>query len=271
MSALIAAEHSEKVFSLGRVDAPTFSRRVALINLGLVEYETGNPEAGYRCFHPVTGDNRTPEKLDFPCAVMKIARITGDTRSLEELARQLDPVLTGPSKHPHNWWETARHVARSMVAVLLGDRETAASEIYYFAQCQSCYSPLGLAGRSFDAVLGLLESMEGEFDAAVGHLQDGVHFCRKSGFRPELGWTCLGLAETLLKRGGAGDRAAASQVLDDGRGIARHLGMKPLLEKIEDCRKRITRTPEWRIFNSGSTYFHAGVCDSSELPSHVLT
>jgi DNA-binding CsgD family transcriptional regulator len=238
-------ENSEQVLSLSRADASTFSRTFTLMNLGLVEFETGNSESGYRCLHNVAGGTEIVKKLGFPCAAAKLVRITGDTSCLGELAYVPQPKPPGPKK-PHEWWETARHVARSMIAILQGDRETAGDEKTYFSRWKGCYSPLGMAGRSYDAVLGLLESTLGEFDAAVGHLRDAVEFCRTSGLKPELAWSWLELAETLIRRSHPGDRRAASLLLDEGRDLARCLGMTPLLGKIDACSKTIERSPQWR-------------------------
>jgi DNA-binding CsgD family transcriptional regulator len=181
----------------------------------------------------------------FPCAEVKIARITDDAARLEELARRLELTAEPPGPGPFGFWQAAWHVTRASLAALVGDRTMAASERAYFERWIGCF-PLGMTGRSYRAMPGLVESNLCELDAAVGHLKSAVVFCRSSGFRPELAWTCLDLAETLLLRGASGDEEAASRTLDEGGAVARSLGMSPLITKIEACRNRIAETPAWR-------------------------
>ena len=59
-----------------------------------------------------------------------------------------------------------------------------------------------------------------------------MSFCRKSGYRPELAWTCCNYADLLLKRNGEGDRAKANALLDESLAISSELGMRPLMERV---------------------------------------
>jgi tetratricopeptide (TPR) repeat protein len=88
-------------------------------------------------------------------------------------------------------------------------------------------------------VLGLLAQTLGQLDDAVAHFEDGLTFCRESGCRPELAWTCYGYADTLLHRNGPGDRPKAISLLDEGLEISRELGMCPLTERILNCQDHL--------------------------------
>ena len=62
---------------------------------------------------------------------------------------------------------------------------------------------------SVDRLLGLLCQTMGNLDQASEHFEDALNFCRKAGYRPELGWTCCDYADTLLHRNDEGDREKA--------------------------------------------------------------
>jgi hypothetical protein len=81
--------------------------------------------------------------------------------------------------------------------------------------------------------VGRLAHSLGRLDGAVAHFEEGLAFCRKNRCRPELAWTCCDYADTLLQRDGAGERAQAMSLLDEGLDLSRELGMRPLMERIE--------------------------------------
>ena len=83
-----------------------------------------------------------------------------------------------------------------------------------------------------DRLLGLLAQMTGDPDQAVTHFEDGVVFCRKAGYRPELAWTCLDYSDALREQDGPGDKAKAVVLLDESLAISSELGMRPLMERV---------------------------------------
>ena len=66
----------------------------------------------------------------------------------------------------------------------------------------------------------------------MAHFEDALAFTRKAGYRPELAWTCCDYADLLRQRNGPGDGERAAALLEEGLGIARDLGMRPLMERI---------------------------------------
>ena len=72
----------------------------------------------------------------------------------------------------------------------------------------------------------------GQLPRAVDHLEDGVAFCRGTGRRPELAWTCCDYADCLLQRNESGDREKAKSLLDESLTISSELGMRPLMERV---------------------------------------
>ena len=83
-----------------------------------------------------------------------------------------------------------------------------------------------------DRVLGLLAQTMGNLDQAISHFEDGLAFCRKAGYRPELAWTYCDYADMLLERHGDGDRARAITMLDESLAISSVLGVRPLMERV---------------------------------------
>jgi len=83
-----------------------------------------------------------------------------------------------------------------------------------------------------DRVLGLLAQTMSNLDQALAHFEDGLAFCRKSGYRTELAWTCCDYADALRERDGPGDKEKAMSLLDESLAISSELGMRPLMERV---------------------------------------
>ena len=68
-------------------------------------------------------------------------------------------------------------------------------------------------------------------------IEDALTFCRKAGYRAELGWTCHDYADTLLA-GAQGqatthrDHQKAKSLLEESLSISTELGMRPLMERV---------------------------------------
>jgi hypothetical protein len=87
-------------------------------------------------------------------------------------------------------------------------------------------------GVCMDRVLGLLAESLNRRETAHDHFEDAMGFCRDSGCRPELAWTCSDYAEMLLDRDEPGDRETAIELQDEALAITQELGMRPLTERI---------------------------------------
>jgi DNA-binding CsgD family transcriptional regulator len=89
-----------------------------------------------------------------------------------------------------------------------------------------------------DRLLGLLAHRAGQTRRAVGHFEDALAFCRRSGYRPELAWTCYEYARALLDAGRRDDRARAGILLEESHGLSLQLGLRPLVNAIAAFRRR---------------------------------
>ncbi len=81
-------------------------------------------------------------------------------------------------------------------------------------------------------LLAILSHTLGNLDRASEHFEDGMAFCRKAGYRPELAWTCCDYADMLRERDPEGDRSKAITLLDESLAISSELGMRPLMERV---------------------------------------
>ena len=101
---------------------------------------------------------------------------------------------------------------------------------------------VALAG---DRLLGILAQAMGNLDQATTHFEDALAFCRKSGYLPELAWTCCDYADTLLHpstgsgRTDVSNREKAMSLLDESLAISTELGMRPLMERAQSRRETL--------------------------------
>jgi DNA-binding CsgD family transcriptional regulator len=108
-------------------------------------------------------------------------------------------------------------------------------------------SAVRVCGLTTGRVLGLLAHAVGQKRRAWTHFERALAFCRASGFKPELAWTCHDYAAALVDLGARDDRVKAAAVLDEGEQIAAALGLEPLRRRIaafrERYRLRLARNP----------------------------
>jgi DNA-binding CsgD family transcriptional regulator len=103
------------------------------------------------------------------------------------------------------------------------------------------------SGVTTGRVLGLLAHAAGQKRRAWTHFEAALAFCRASGFKPELAWTCHDYAAALVDVGVRDDKAKAAALLDEGEQIAAAIGLEPLRKRIaafrERYRLRLERNP----------------------------
>ena len=85
---------------------------------------------------------------------------------------------------------------------------------------------------SVDRLLAFLSQTVANADQAASHFDEALTFCRRTGCRPELAWSCCDYADMLRERDGEGDRAKAFTLLDEFLAISSELGMRPLMERV---------------------------------------
>ncbi len=165
-------------------------------------------------------------------AIPAIARITGVPGRLEIAEAAAEAVLSEQSVTP--LLARFAKAGLALLAVQKGD-QSAAEEHYAYLQGHRG-TMIGTIS-STDRLLGLLAHTMGNLDQAATHFEDGLAFCRKAGYRPELAWSCCDYADTLRERDAEGDRAKAMSLLDESLAISSELGMRPLMERVQGRRE----------------------------------
>jgi DNA-binding CsgD family transcriptional regulator/tetratricopeptide (TPR) repeat protein len=214
----------------------------------VLEYETGNDVAGEQYVQRLIDTDRDAQP--YPLAgvftavtLAQIAYITNGMIDTEPAIRAARAVMAKPSA-VRNAVVSAR-MARALLAVLDADVDDCETDLEALAPFESVMpTQHGLAtGR----VLGLLAHAVGQKRRAWNHFEQALVFCRASGFKPELAWTCHDYAVALLDLGDRDDRVKAAMLLDAGEQVAAGLGLEPLLKRIvafrERYRLRLARNP----------------------------
>ena len=153
-----------------------------------------------------------------------VARITGVGDHLDAADAAAQAVLSSPAATP-NVTKYAT-IGASLMAVHRGDTEGAARQ-YSALEDHRGAEPLHVA-----RLRGLLSRTMGKLDDASAHFDEALSFYRKSGYGPELAWTCFEYADVLLQRDGPGDGQKAASLLDESLAISQELGMRPLMERV---------------------------------------
>ena len=163
-------------------------------------------------------------------------QITGVTDRLDIAEEAAQAVLSSPSATPERvQW------ARVGVALAAVQRGDAAAAKEQYAHLKSSPGRMSRAGTvTIARVLGLLAQAKGHLDLAATHFEDALAFCRKSGYRPELAWTCYNYA-SLLRERHQPNRAVA--LLSEALAICIELGMRPLMERVYSLRESIEAQP----------------------------
>jgi hypothetical protein len=226
---------------IGLAVQPRDPRHLAL--RAVLEYGLGDGDAGapyVAQLHEVAESVPPPgpiaDHVFLAGMVPFVSRCTNTDVGLDVASVAAQRVLSLPRVAP-----VLAMIARRGLALTAVERRdaTAAERLYGELESgrgtASIFIPL-----TVDRLLGLLAAAFGGLDAARGHFEDGLAFCARAGYRPEYAWTASDYAETLLAGGISDDRSRAVALQDEALGIARELGMRPLLERILARRELLT-------------------------------
>ena len=101
---------------------------------------------------------------------------------------------------------------------------------------------------TIDRLLGMLSLAIGDVSKAVGHLEDSLVFCARTGHITEYAWTCWSYAAVLLERMGNGDRLRAQDLLEEALQISTDPAMPPLRKRVDDLISRAGETPASGVY-----------------------
>jgi DNA-binding SARP family transcriptional activator len=224
---------AREMSELGLAAEPQDPRHLAL--RAALEYELGDHDAGAEYIarlQQVTESAPPPgpiaDHVFLATVIPLIGRIANADERLDAAEAAAERVVSLPRVAPVMAMNATSGLA--LIAVQKSDAN-AAKELYGALEAQrgtaNFFIPL-----TIDRLLGLLAATFGQIDAGLAHLADGLAFCDRAGYRPEYAWTASDYADVLLQRAGAGDYARAIALQDEAVGIARELGMRPLIERV---------------------------------------
>jgi DNA-binding CsgD family transcriptional regulator/tetratricopeptide (TPR) repeat protein len=214
----------------------------------VLEYETGNDVAGGQYVQRLIAADRNAQPYPIAgvftaLALSHIAYITNgmtDTEPAEAAARA---VITKPSAVRNAVVQA--QTGHALLAVLDADVDECETDLEALAPFEFVMPTQ--SGLTTGRVLGLLAHAVGQKRRAWNHFERALAFCRTSGFKPELAWTCHDYAAALLDLGAGDDRVKAAALLDEGEQIAAAIGLGPLRKRIaafrERYRLRLARNP----------------------------
>jgi DNA-binding CsgD family transcriptional regulator len=156
-----------------------------------------------------------------------IGRIIGFLDNAEAAEQAGERVLSSSSATP-----LAALIARIGLGLLAVQREDSAAARRYYADLETTLRGITFVELSGQHLLGLLAQTMGSLDAAEGHFQEALDFCRRAGISPELGWSALDYARLLLQRGRPDDHARAAALLEVARDIASRFHLPPLEQQV---------------------------------------
>ncbi len=94
-----------------------------------------------------------------------------------------------------------------------------------------------------DRVLGMIETLQGDWDAAERHLERSESTARRERLQPELARVLEARAELVLARGGAGSAMQARNLLGQARDIWRDLDTLREMERLRDKLRSLPTQP----------------------------
>ena len=179
-------------------------------------------------------------------AVPIIHRITGVVDRLDVAEAAARTVLSATAPTPYVAMMT--RAGLGLLAVWRDD--AAAAEQQYDAlrsgpgvMVPSTFMPfIRMVPASFMStarLLALLAQTSGKLDLSVNHFEDGLLFCRRADYRPELAWTCCDYADLLLQLGAPDQGERARLLFEESLTIVKELGMGPLQERVTERLDRI--------------------------------
>jgi DNA-binding CsgD family transcriptional regulator len=214
----------------------------------VLEYETGNDVVGAQFMQRLIDADRDAQPYPLAgiftaVALSQIAYITNGITDTELAFRAARGVLAKPSA-VRNAVISAR-MGHALLTVLDANVDECETDLEALAPVESVMPTQN--GLATSRVLGLLAHAVGQKRRAWTHFEHALVFCRASGFKPELGWTCHDYAAALLDGGARDDRAKAVALLDEGEQIATELDLAWLRKRIAAFRgryrQRLARNP----------------------------
>ena len=239
-----AARHSsDQGLAISPRAAPLLTTRI------IMEYQLGQFDEGAhyleRLLDAASAEPNAPvfEHSGVAFAIPMIAHMTGLPDRFDLAEKAAETAFSSPHGFP--MFKMVAESGLALMAVARGDGPG----------CERIYDRMVSAEQYFHwpmmagHILGLLAAAKGDPEQAVDHFENALQLCRTPGLRPNLAWTCLDYAGTLIRRNQSGDRDKASLLLDEALTLSTELGVKPLIDRAvalrNDADTQSVRTPAY--------------------------
>ena len=236
-----ARELSDRGFEISPSLLPLLHSRV------LLEYELGEAEDGARYLERLV--ESSSRAGPYPLREIFVAVAIAQTAPLAERAAGFGQPGAEPRTSAVPIARVTMEIAQAMAAIQKRDVDLDVDAVEDHLENLVAYRGLILAPCLVtDRLLGRLAQKLGRPREAVRHYEAAAIFCRTASYQPELAWTCYDFAGALIDRDGKGDRVEAASLLEEARGIASELSMRPLADLVSRFqarhRAKLVRKPD---------------------------
>jgi DNA-binding CsgD family transcriptional regulator/tetratricopeptide (TPR) repeat protein len=204
----------------------------------MMEFETGTEAQGREYLRQLLDADRPggPYPLARVFSAIALAQTTRFDRdaAIDDALAAINSVLERPAPLPN------AVVSVRMARALLCLRDPRAGDLEAELEFLSPLEPriptnwCIVLGR----LLGRLARAAGQHRVAAARFGSALAFCRRSGYRPELAWTCYDYATALLDSHERADRLKAAALMEEAGQAAAELHMAPLAALVTEFRKR---------------------------------
>jgi tetratricopeptide (TPR) repeat protein len=205
---------------------------VLRLQLASVEYQQGENARGDALVAESLRRSGGPGGAQlYPYAVAIMGGIYRITKKREHAETAREIARRGLGERAGNpLWEDVTRTGLALIAAVDRDPEASAR---FLRELRGCPPQMRSMVVTRDALVGLLARAADRTALAMYSFRKALQFC-EAGFLPEMAWTCLDYAETLLERGGPYNRARAKALLAESRQVARACGMGLLENRLAE-------------------------------------
>lgn len=153
--------------------------------------------------------------------------ITGNPEYLEAADSLVTTVLSG---RPVPFVELRLRIAQAILGAMRGDHR-GADEAYKRLSAMPSYNLI--REYRIERALAVVRESIGDYDRAARHLLAAISWCKKYQDQPVLAWTYADYGDVLRDPKSVGSDAEALHSYRSSLTIARKLGMRPLVDRVE--------------------------------------
>ena len=169
-----------------------------------------------------------PDRPMFRCLLTHVAAELGKEQAARRLLHALARDDFAALPRDDEWLYSMSVLAEACALVRDAESATALyAQLLPYAARNAASPPEGLAG-SVSRYLGLLASVEANWDQATSHFEDALELNRGMGARPWSARTECDYAVALTARGAPGDSVRAGELLEAALATSRELGLHAL-------------------------------------------